>query len=163
MCDWTQLHAAWQRASAGKRQRPASAAFEHHLADHLLALADDLRAASWRPQPYTHFWIHEPKRRRISAAAFADRVVHHALCRVMEPRFERLFIADSFANRVGKGTHRAVVRLQQLARQHRYVLRCDIRQHFASIDHALLTQALATQVHEPELMALIGHIMASGE
>ena len=162
-CEWNNLHAAWQRAAAGKRQRRGSAAFEHQLADRLLALGDALREGTWRPAPYTHFVIHEPKRRRISAAAFSDRVVHHALCQVIEPRFERLFIADSYANRIGKGTHRAVARLQQLARGHRYVLRCDIRQHFASIDHALLTDALRTQVHEPELLALIGHILAGGE
>jgi len=163
LCDWSQLHRAWQRASAGKRQRGSTAAFEHRLADHLLALADDLRSGTWRPQPYTHFWIHEPKRRRISAAAFCDRVVHHALCQVIEPRFERLFIPDSYANRPGKGTHRAVARLRQMANHYRYVLRCDIRQHFASIDHEVLTGALRTQVPEPELMALIGHILASGE
>ena len=160
---WDNLQQAWQRAAAGKRGRPGTAAFEHRWADNLLALSDDLRSGSWRHQPYTHFVIHEPKRRRISAAAFRDRVVHHALCQVIEPRFERLFIADSYANRPRKGTHQAVARLQQLAGAHRYVLRADIRQHFPSIDHAVLADALRTQVPEPELMALVGHILASGE
>jgi retron-type reverse transcriptase len=68
-------------------------------------------------------------------------VVHHALCRVIEPRFERVFIPDSYANRVGRGVHRAVDRLQQFAHSHRYVLRADIRQHFASIDHAYFTRS----------------------
>ena len=100
-----------QQASA----RPAVAAFDHQLADHLLELGDDLRTGAYTPQGYVHFTIHEPKRRRISAAAFRDRVVHHALCQVIEPRFERVFIPDSYANRVGKGTHRAVARLRRLA------------------------------------------------
>lgn len=140
---WDNLQQAWQRAAAGKRGRPGTAAFEHRWADNLLALSDDLRSGSWRHQPYTHFVIHEPKRRRISAAAFRDRVVHHALCQVIEPRFERLFIADSYANRPRKGTHQAVARLQQLAGAHRYVLRADIRQHFPSIDHAVLADSKA--------------------
>lgn len=163
LCSWDNLQQAWQRAAASKRGRPGTAAFEHRLADQLLALGDELQSGIWRPQPYTHFYIHEPKRRRISAAVFRDRVVHHALCQVIEPRFERLFIADSYANRPGKGTHRAVARLQALARGHRWVLRADIRQHFPSIDHAVLSAALAGQVPEPDLMALVGRILASGE
>jgi retron-type reverse transcriptase len=70
-------------------------------------------------------------------------VVHHALCRVIEPWFESRFIADSFANRIGKGTHRAVDRLQGFARRYRYVLRLDIVKHFPSIDHAILKGQLS--------------------
>jgi formylglycine-generating enzyme required for sulfatase activity len=103
-----------------------------------------------------------PKRRKISAAPFRDRVVHHALCNVIEPRFERLFIADSYANRTGKGTHRAIDRLQQFAQRHRYVLRADIVKHFPSIDHQILRATLARVVPEADLMALIDRIIASG-
>jgi hypothetical protein len=82
---------------------------------------------------------------------------------VSEPRFERVFIPDSYANRLGKGLHRAVDRLQQFARAHRYVLRADIRQHFASIDHAILLRALGQHIVEDDIMALIQHILVSGE
>ncbi|MGE3510134.1 MAG: hypothetical protein AB7N65_14765 [Vicinamibacterales bacterium] len=68
--------------------------------------------------------------------------MHHSLCRAVEPRFERLFVPHSYANRVGKGTHAAVNRVQELSRRHRIVLRADIVKHFSSIDHALLRQAL---------------------
>jgi RNA-directed DNA polymerase len=120
---------AFERAARGKRRKRDVAAFEARLADNLLQLRDELLHGSYRPGGYTHFFIHEPKRRKISAAAFRDRVVHHALCAIIEPRFERVFIPDSYANRIGKGTHRAVDRLQQFARRYRYVLRCDIKQH----------------------------------
>ena len=86
------------------------------MADNLLMLQDELRQGRYRPGDYVTFTIHEPKRRRISAAPFRDRVVHHALCQVIEPVFERLFIDDSYANRVGRGTHRAVDRFQAFAR-----------------------------------------------
>ena len=102
-----------------------------------------MQTRRYRPGPYRHFFIHEGKRRKISAAPFRDRVVHHALCNVIEPAFERRFIFDSYANRVGKGTHRAVDRLQQFARRHRYVLRLDIVKHFPSLDHAILRERLA--------------------
>ena len=78
------------------------------MADRLLALQRGLIRQTYKPAPYHHFYIHEPKRRLISAAPFADRVVHHALCNIIEPLFDRRFIADSYANRVDKGTHKAI-------------------------------------------------------
>jgi len=79
-------------------------------------LQRELHGHTYRPGPYVNFYIHDPKRRLISAAPFRDRVVHHALCNLIEPIFERSFITDSYANRVGKGTHRALDRCQQFAR-----------------------------------------------
>jgi RNA-directed DNA polymerase len=163
LTSWPNLLRAFQRASAGKRGRPSTAAFDHSMADRLLALADELRAGCYQPLPYTHFEIHEPKRRLISAAAFRDRVVHHALCQVIEPRFERVFLPHSFANRVGRGTHAAVAAVQAAAKAHRWVLRADIRQHFPSIDHALLMQAICRHVPEPDVLALVACILASGD
>ncbi|MBP7446171.1 MAG: group II intron reverse transcriptase domain-containing protein [Zoogloea sp.] len=160
---WPSLFKAYRRAAAGKRRKPGVAAFEHQLADKLLALQADLLDGSYRPGPYTHFTIHEPKRRTISAAVFRDRIVHHALCAVIEPRFERAFIGDSYANRVGKGTHRAIQRFQALSRHYAYVLRADIRQHFASIDHAILIDGLASKIEEQDVMELIRKILAGGE
>ena len=104
----------------------------------------------------------EPKRRRISAAVFRDRVVHHALCLQIDPLFERAFIADSYANRVGKGTHRALNRARYLARRHRFVLQCDIRQFFPSLDHAILRRSLARKITDPRVLALADLILASG-
>jgi len=136
--------------------------FEHQVADRLIALQDELRTGAYRPGDYTHFFIQEPKRRLISAAPFRDRVVHHALCNVIEPEFERRFIPDSYANRIGKGTHLAVDRLQALARRYRYVLRMDIVKHFPSIDHRLLAENLARVIHDEGILDLIGRIIASG-
>ncbi|MBN1481417.1 hypothetical protein EH223_03530 [candidate division KSB1 bacterium] len=68
----------------------------------------------------------------ISAAPFRDRVVHHALCRIIEPIFDRTFIYDSYANRPGKGTHAAIRRAQDFFRKNIFVLKCDIQKYFAS-------------------------------
>lgn len=163
LSSWPHLLGSFHRAAMGKRSRAATAGFEHGLADKLLDLQAELRAGQWQAQPYTHFIVHEAKRRRISAATFRDRVVHHALCAAIQPRFERLFVPHSFANRVGKGTHAAVAALHRLARQHRCVLRADIRHHFPSIDHAMLSDALATQVQEADVMDLVRTIIASSD
>jgi len=162
VCDWENLCLAYQHASRGKRGKYAAAAFEYRLADRLLELEDELRTRSYRPGPYTSFYIHEPKRRLISAAPFKDRVVHHALCNVIEPMFERSFIYDSYANRRGKGTHRAIDRAQAFARRHRYVLQCDVEQFFPAIDHEILRGVLARKVSDPGVLWLIDQIMASG-
>lgn len=139
------------------------ARFAFRPGEHLLHLQQALASGQWRPGAYVQFAIHEGKRRWISAAPFADRVVHHALLQVVESRFEAGFIADSYANRIGKGTHRAVHRLQQFARGHRFVLRLDIQRHFPSIDHAILSSLLDARIPEPRLRQVIRLILASGE
>lgn len=95
VCAWENLLLAWRKAARGKRGKPGVAAFEHQVADRLLDLQRRLAEGTWQPGGYVHFTIAEPKRRVISAAPFADRVVHHALCNVIEPVFEALFIPDS--------------------------------------------------------------------
>jgi RNA-directed DNA polymerase len=159
---WENLLHAYHKAARGKRNLDSAARFEHQLADHLLDLQEDLQSHRYQPGAYLHFFIHAPKQRKISAAPFRDRVVHHALCNVIEPWFERRFIHDSYANRPGKGTHRAVDRLQQFARRYRYVLRLDIVKHFPSIDHAILHAILARTIGDDEIMWLVDTIIASG-
>ena len=160
--DWDNLLLAHRKASKGKRGKEPAARFEYHLEDNLIVLQDELRAKTFRPGHYDSFYIHEPKRRLISAAPFRDRVVHHALCNVIEPIFERSFIHDSYANRVGKGTHRALDRAQFYARRYRYVLPCDLRKFFPSIDHAILRQILARKIRDPDVRWLVGRILESG-
>ena len=100
------LHAAFRCAIKGKRRAPGAAAFAAHLETNLLRLERELRARTWRPGRYTEVHINDPKPRLVSAAPFRDRVVHHALHAVIGPIFERGFIDHSYANRIGKGTHR---------------------------------------------------------
>ncbi len=149
-------------AARGKRRTSSAAAFEHQVADRLIVLQSELSTKTYRPGAYCHFYIHEPKRRKISAAPFRDRVVHHALCNVIEPVFDARFIAHSYANRTGKGTHRAVDRLQDWARRYRYVLRADVVQHFPSLDHAILRAKLARLIHDGDVLWLADAILASG-
>jgi RNA-directed DNA polymerase len=160
---WDNLWLAYRKAAKGKRGRAPAARFEHRLAENLLALRAELAAFSYTPGDYVSFYIHDPKRRLISAAPFRDRVVHHALCNHIEPLFDRRFIPHSYANRVGKGTHRAVDHLQACARQYRYVLRCDIRQFFPSIDHAILRGILAGVLQDDDVLWLCDRILASGQ
>ena len=162
LSSWDNLLLAYRRASKGKRGRSNVAAFELHLEDNLLQLQEELQGFTYRPGGYQSFYIHEPKRRLISAAPFRDRVVHHALCNLIEPIFERTFIFDSYANRVGKGTHRALDRAQEFSRRYPYVLQCDIRQFFPSIDHVILHNLLARKIQDAGMLWLVERILESG-
>ncbi len=150
---------AFKKASKGKRSKPAVATFEVNLEKGLLRLEQELREKTYRPGPYRSFYIHDPKKRLISAAPFRDRVVHHAICNIIEPLFERTFIYDSYANRKGKGTHKAIERYQHYARQYKYVLKCDIRKFFPSIDHAILKQELRWKIACPDTLWLLDLII----
>jgi RNA-directed DNA polymerase len=162
LCSWDNLLLAYRKASKGKRGRGNVAIFEHRLEDNLCRLLDELRDGRYRPKGYTSFYIHEPKRRLISAADFRDRVVHHALCNLLEPLFEPSFIDDSHANRVGKGTHRALDRVQRFARRFPFALQCDVRQFFPSLDHEILRARIATKVTDARVLRLVDLILASG-
>ncbi|MBI4517573.1 MAG: group II intron reverse transcriptase domain-containing protein [Deltaproteobacteria bacterium] len=155
------LLAAARAAYRGKRLRAAPATFHYDLERNLLRLQDELRLGHYEPGPYRAFRITDPKPRLISAAPYRDRVVHHAVCRVIEPLFDRTFIYDSYANRLGKGTHRALDRATAFCRQAPYVLKCDVEKFFPSIDHAVLLDRLARKLKCPRTLDLLGRIVAN--
>ncbi len=149
-------------AARGKRGRPDVAAFEYHLEDELLGLQQDLRDKTYRPSAYRRHTVREPKERLISAASYRDRVVHHALTRIIEPIYERRFIKDSFASRTGKGTHAALDRCQFFARRFPYVLRCDIVEFFPAMDHTVLRGLLARVIGDDDTLWLCDTLLAGG-
>ena len=143
---WENLAGAARAAARGKRKRRDVARFLHELEPELCGLQRELEDGAYQPGGYRTFWIRDPKPRQISAAPFRDRVVHHALTRVLEPVFERRFTQYSFASRKGFGQHRALRLAREACGCNRYVLKCDIRKYFPSIDHAILTELVARVV-----------------
>jgi len=155
---------AAQKAAKGKRERPNVISFFSRLEENLWDLRRELTERTYRPGRYATFSIYRPKPRMISAAPFRDRVVHHALINVIGPPLERSFIHDSYANRVGKGTHLAIRRFQWFQRRYDYVLKCDIRKYFPSIDHEILKDSLHRRIADPGALWLIDLIIdASNE
>lgn len=155
------LNGAAHEAQRGKCHKPEVGAFLYGLEGQLWKLKEELESGAYSPGPYRTFLVREPKERWVSAAPFRDRVVHHALCRVIEPLFDRRMIYDSYANRKGKGTHAALKRFVQFARRSRYALKCDIQKYFGSIDHRLLLEKLARTVACARTMDLIEKIVRS--
>jgi RNA-directed DNA polymerase len=140
------LIAAARRAVLGKRRKPRAAAFMADLETEVLRLERELRSRTWRPGGYVIIRVNDSKPRIVSAAPFRDRVVHHALCHVIQPIFERGFIHDSYANRKNKGAHRALARYEHYRDRFAYVLRCDIHRYFPAIDHEILRRDLRRRI-----------------
>ncbi|MBE8967829.1 RNA-directed DNA polymerase [Nostocales cyanobacterium LEGE 12452] len=140
--DFSNLVLAAHQAQRGKRFRENILKFNYNLEAELAKIKTQLESKTYQPGRYKTFEIFEPKHRLISAAPYRDRVVHHALCNIIVPIFERTFIADSYANRLGFGTHRALHRFTTFARSNRYILQCDIKKYFPSINHEILKSLL---------------------
>jgi len=150
---------ASRQAQKGKRFRDNVLDFNYHLETELIRLQKQLTDKTYQPGDYRTFHLINPKSRLISAAPYRDRVVHHALCHVIVPIFERIFIADSYANRLGFGTHRALRKFTSFARNSNYVLQCDIKKYFPSIDHIILKELIRRKIKCSDTLWLIDTII----
>ncbi len=157
--DFANLLSAARKAQRGKRFRPNVLEFNYNLEGNLLQLQEELKSKTYTPGAYRTFEISQPKRRLISAAPYRDRIVHHALCNIIAPLVERSFISDSYANRVGFGTHRALRRFTKFARSSKYILQCDVRKYFPSIDHSILKKLIRRQIKCPDTLWLLDKII----
>jgi retron-type reverse transcriptase len=114
--DFENIFYAFRKASKGKRYRWEAMKFSAHFEVEIITLINELVWQMYEPQPYRQFYIMEPKKRFICAPAFRDRVVHHALVRIIDPIFQNRFITDTFACVVGRGTHAAVKRASEFTK-----------------------------------------------
>jgi len=117
LCSDENLYLAWRKARKRKTLKDYVIAFESDLDNNLKSLKYELETLTYVPSPLTTFIIRDPKTRKISASHFRDRVVHHALCNIIEPILSKSFIYDSFANQKGKGTHLAIRRFEHFLRK----------------------------------------------
>lgn len=159
ICSFENLYRAFQKAQRGKRYLGYTVQFDRRLEENLLELSRELQDQSYFPGDYRTFWIQEPKPRLISAAPFRDRIVHHALIDIIEPLIDSSFVEDSFACRKGKGTHAAINRSQYFLKRFPWVLKCDIRKYFPSIDHYVLFNQIKRKIRDRETLWLISLIL----
>ncbi|MBI2550810.1 Retron-type reverse transcriptase [Candidatus Uhrbacteria bacterium] len=162
------LFDAWQEFRQGKRAKSDVQVFEQHLEDNIFSLHEDLASDRYVHGPYHRFQISDPKFRIINKATVTDRLVHHAVHRVLYPLFDRSFIFDSYSCRVGKGTHAAVYRLEEFVRKVSrnftgpcWVLKFDIRKFFDSVDHGILLRILSEKIPCQRTIGLLDEIVGS--
>lgn len=167
ICEFDNIHLAYLKARKAKRYKAEVLRFSANLEENLINIQNHLIWKTYQPSPYKYFTIYEPKERLIAALPFPDRVVHHALCNIIEPIFERSMIHDSYACRVGQGVLSGVKRTTQFLRDtHRrwcrvYCLKADIKKFFPSIDHETLKTIIRKRIVCPDTLKLIDTIIDS--
>lgn len=159
---------AWKEFVNGKRYRKDVQEFEFNLMSNIISLHNDLVDKTYRHSPYQSFNISDPKPRNIHKASVRDRLLHHALYRILYPFFDRSFIADSYSCRVGKGMHKAINRFCTFAYRTSqnntktvWVLKCDIKKFFASIDQGKLTEIIKGFIPDEDIVWLMSQIIRS--
>lgn len=159
---------AWKEFRRGKRMKQDVLEFQSDLIYQVMQLHQELRDKTYQHGGYHHFKIADPKPRDIHKASVRDRLLHHALYRQLYPFFDKTFIHDSYSCRIGKGTHKAMDRFDTFARKvsknHTrtcWVLKCDIRKFFASIDHEVLFGILQNSIIDPDLLWLLRQVVSS--
>jgi retron-type reverse transcriptase len=152
------LYQAWLDASRGKRSKRACLEFSRYLSCNLDALHKELHSGTYKPQQYLEFIVYEPKKRTIYAPAFRDLVVQHAIYKLTYPIFNAGFIDQSFACRVGKGTHAAADYAQAALRcsdPNAYFLQLDIRKFFYRIDRTILQTQIARKIKDKRFVGVM--------
>ena len=161
ICALENLYTAARKARKRKTRKENVERFELHRERFLRQLHEELLTGRYRPSGYREFRIHDPKTRLIRAAPYRDRVVHHALCNVIELPISRRFVYESFSCQKGKGTGLAREHARRHTNRHRYVLKCDVRTFFHSIDHAVLLEKLGRVIGCRATLRLCARIIDS--
>ncbi len=168
LCAYENLELAFKKARKHKTLKPYVVEFENNLTENLLALQQELLSNTYHPKPLKTFVIKDPKTRKISKSDFRDRVIHHALCNMIEPMFEKSFIYDSYANRKGKGTLKAIERFDYFKRKVSkdntkscYILKADIRHYFETVNHDVLVDIIRKRIANEQVIRLVKLILTN--
>ena len=159
---------AWHEFVRGKRKKLDVQEFSLRLMDNIIELNEELVSKTYKHGNYVGFSISDPKPRKIHKASVRDRILHHAIYRILYPFFDKTFVADSFSCRLGKGTHRAINRFRKFAykvsRNHTrtcWILKCDIKKFFESIDHEVLIKILESYIPDNDILWLLQEVIKS--
>lgn len=170
ICSISNLLFSWKCFKTGKNKKSDIGQFELFLEQNIFSLHDDLVSGKYIHGLYTDFYVCDPKRRHIHKASVRDRVLHQAVFGALYPVFDKHFIDDSYSSRNNKGTHAGVLRLYHALRKESnhwkketYVLKCDIRKFFDSIDHDILRKLLLKKITDTRLIDLLDMFFTSFE
>lgn len=162
------LFLAWDNFKVGKQKKTDVQKFEWELEQKIFQLHRELRGGTYKHHSYSSFYIRDPKQRHIHKAEVRDRILHHAIFTIINPIFEQTFIANFFSCRIGKGTHKGVSALEKMIRktsknysQPCFILKCDIKKFFDTVDHAILMSILKKRIKDEQVQRLLKEIVSS--
>ncbi len=166
LCSEENIDLAFKKAQKRKSRKPYVIEFNNNLKENLKILRDELLSEKYKPRPLRTFVIRDPKVRKIRKSYFVDRIVHHAICNILEPMFEKRFIYDSFANRIGKGTLKAIKRFDKFKQKvsknntrNCHVFKADIKHYFDEVNHEILIKIIRNKVDDEQLISLISKVL----
>jgi len=161
---------AWRKARKNKTKKDYVKEFEKDTLGNLLKLQKELIEQTYTPKPLVTFILRDPKTRKISKSAFRDRIVHHAIVNMIEPLFDKSFIYDSCANRIGKGNLFALKRFDGFKRKVSknntrtcFVLKADIKHYFQEVNHEVLLKIIGREIDDKRVLDLIRKILVNGQ
>jgi len=157
---------AWRKARKHKTKKPYVIEFEKDTIKNLFQLQNELTKQIYQPKPLITFILRDPKTRKINKSAFRDRVIHHALIRIIEPIFDKTFIYDSCANRKGKGNLFAIKRFDEFKRKvtnnlksEAFCIKADIKHYFEEVNHKILLSIIKKKIKDEKVILLIEKIL----
>ena len=176
LCSFKNLYFAYKKARENKTKKDYVIKFENNLEQELKTLKEELELLTYKPKPLKRFIIKDPKTRVIHSSNFRDRVIHHALVNILEPIFDKIFIHDSYASRIGKGTLKALERFDQFKRKiskngriikneldnnqvQGYVFKADIKHYFDTVDHDMLLKIIERKIKDEKVIWLVKQIL----
>ncbi len=166
LCSYENIKLAYKKARKNKTKKDYVVEFEKNLKENLLQLRSEIMFHSYRPKPLETFILRDPKTRKISKSDFKDRIIHHVLCNIIEPIFEKIFIFDSYANRKFKGAFKALERFDYFKRKvtknntrEAYILKADIKHYFDTVFHKVLIEIIKRKIKDEKIILLIKLIL----
>lgn len=166
VCSIENLRIADHKARQGKKRSRGVHLFDRDAEGNLQRLHEMLLSGDYHTSRYTFFQVHDPKERTIARLPYyPDRIVHHAIMNVLEPIFNKLYTADTYACIKGSGSHLARRRIMTALRRDpegtQYCLKLDIRKYYPSVDHATLKAIVRRKIKDERLLALMDEIIDS--
>jgi len=162
------LFLSWGEFKKGKNKKKDVIEFKCDFKNKIFELYNELKRKKYHHSAYYSFCVKDPKLRHIHKATVRDRILHHAVFRILYPIFDKSFIFDSYSCRINKGTHKAVNRLQYFANKVSknntkdcFILKCDIKKYFDSVNHDILTSLIRDKIKDKNIMWLIDVIINS--
>ncbi len=159
---------AWRKFRSGKTRKRDVVSFEYHLEDNIFSLYEEMTGGAYKHKAYKYFPLFDNKKRDIYKADVRDRIIHQIVYEYLLSLYEQVFISDSYSSREGKGHHKAVRTLQYFIKlgsggkkDRCFVLKCDIKKYFDTIDHSILLRLMEREVVCPEVLSLIQEIVGS--
>lgn len=163
LCASSALLNAWKvvksKGSSGGIDGISIQEFDEHIGEHIQEIQQSLKNHTWVPEPYLRVYIpkKDNEKRKLGLLCIKDKIVQQAIKQLIEPRFEKVFVPNSYAYRPEKGHARAIKYTRHCCRNSKkpIILRLDIDNYFDNINHEILLRRIRPIIADEEIIRLV--------